>query len=113
MEAGIVPDGPEDAVFDIVEREPLALNREEILVPRTGREPTGRYVDVANAPDRVVIEHQTNRHGVVQVDPVRKLLRAVVSGDGQASQTGDVAFERPTVGRRDHGVANPVDLAKN
>ena len=81
MDARITPDRPQYAVLDVVERELLAFDLDQFLLPWPNGEQTGRGTDIENAGHRLVAEYHLHRQGVVKVDPIGKLLGVAKTAD--------------------------------
>jgi hypothetical protein len=97
LDPWVAPDRPQDAVLDVVERERLALDRDELGAPRPDAEQAGREVDVADRPHRVAVEDHAHRQRVVKVGPEGELLGPVGRRDGHRRQGREVARQRRAV----------------
>ena len=67
-------------MLDVVQRERLTFDRDQLGAPRAVREQARRDVDVANAGDGIVVEDDPDGKRVVEVDPVGELFRPIYNG---------------------------------
>jgi hypothetical protein len=78
MDARFVKLAPQDGVFDLIERQAPAFHRDALRPP--GAKQAARIeraaADVADGVDRVVLQDDLQRHGVVEIDPIGELLFA-------------------------------------
>jgi hypothetical protein len=112
VDARIAPDRPQDAVLDVVQADRFALDAQQLGVPRAVAEQAWRDVDVANARDWIVVEHNLNRQRVVQVDPEGELLRPGVAADRHGGEVVEVGGERRPVRRADAAVGEACDAVR-
>jgi len=90
----VYPYGTQNKVFDVIEADLLCLHRDRLLFPRTIGELTRRDIDITDAFDRVVIQHDLNGQRVAEIEPIGKLLRSRVAADLQRRQTLDLFIKR-------------------
>ncbi len=93
MNAGILPQGAQDAVFDIIQGQRLILNTHQVCPPGVGGEQAWRDIDVLNGRYRHVIQHRPHGLGVVQIDPEGELLVPVQAADRHRLQQGQIVIQ--------------------
>ena len=96
-------------MLDIVQRQRLALDGDQLFTPGAVFEQAGRDIDVADTGEGIVIEHRADGQRVVEVDPEGQLLRPVELADRRRRESIDVAFERLPVGGANLGIAHAHD----
>ena len=107
VDASILPDRTQDAVFDVIQRESLIFDGYEFQPPWAEREEPG--FDFSNALYWIVFQYDIDGERIVQVHPVGELLGAVVSADVERGQALDVGLQRLVVSGRDTTVGDAVD----
>ena len=116
MDARVAPDGPEDAVLDVIEAQRLTPDIQQLAVPRAAENTAKRVrrdFDVLDAVDGIKLQHQPHREGVVEVDPIGQLFDAVEAFDRGQAQRHQVLVQRPAVIAGDAAVGDPVDAVRD
>ena len=72
MQPRVLPDRPQDSVFDIIQRNLLSFNAEQFFIPGTKIKKT--ETDVNNRVQGIMLQDQMDREGIVEIDSVGQLL---------------------------------------
>jgi hypothetical protein len=96
-------------VLDVVETEFLALDANELLSPRPDGEETGRYGNFPDAADGIMLQHDIDSEGVVQVDPVGTLLVPGKVADANRRERGQIVNQPFPIGLADLRVGDAID----
>ena len=105
MDARVLPDRPQDAVFYLVQGQFLALQGKQLQVP--GAEVDDAALDLLDRVHRVTGDDNEHRQRVVQVDPVGHLfIPGIGAGvdDGEALQGTRTACRRSSLLALQRGV---------
>ena len=90
VDAGITEDRAQDPMLDIVQGQIDAFDHDCLRIPRPEGKEARRDVDVENAVQRIMVDHDLQRHGVVEIDPECHRFRFFHLRRTQCGEPGNV-----------------------
>ena len=109
MHPVVLPDRPQDAMFDVVEGYFFAFDGQDLGPPRAAGEQARRDIDIADRLHGEARQNQLHRFSVVKIDPVGALLGSTIVRDAAGLQALNVIAQRRAILRCHRPVAHPID----